>query len=105
VLIQVNISNEDNKSGVALEQLEALVEQVSQLPNLVLCGLMCIPAAGQTESIQRHAFNKMAAARDRLNRSYPNIKQLSMGMSGDLNSAIACRSTIVRIGTDIFGAR
>ncbi len=105
VLIQVNISNEDNKSGVALEQLDALVEQVSQLPNLVLCGLMCIPAVGQTEAIQRHAFNKMAAARDRLNRSYPNLKQLSMGMSGDLKSAIDCRSTIVRIGTDIFGAR
>lgn len=105
VLIQVNISNEANKNGVALEQLEALAEQVSQLPNLSLCGLMCIPAAGQTESTQRHAFNKMAAARDQLNLSYPHIKQLSMGMSGDLTTAIACGSTIVRIGTDIFGAR
>ena len=105
VLIQVNISNEDNKSGVALEQLDALVEQVSQLPNLLLCGLMCIPAVTQTDSIQRQAFNKMAAARDKLNGTYPHMKQLSMGMSGDLNSAIACGSTIVRIGTDIFGAR
>ena len=105
VLIQVNISNEDNKNGVALEQLEALAEQVSQLPNLLLCGLMCIPAAGQTESTQRHAFNKMAAARDQLHLTYPHIKQLSMGMSGDLTTAIACGSTIVRIGTDIFGAR
>jgi pyridoxal phosphate enzyme (YggS family) len=62
VLIQVNISNESNKSGVALAQLSELVEHVSQLPNLLLCGLMCIPATGQTESIQNHAFNKMAAA-------------------------------------------
>jgi pyridoxal phosphate enzyme (YggS family) len=105
VLIQVNISNESNKSGVELAQLSDLVEQVSQLPNLLLCGLMCIPAAGQTESIQHHAFNKMAAARDQLNHIYPHIKQLSMGMSGDLTSAIACGSTMVRVGTDIFGAR
>ena len=105
VLIQVNISNENNKSGVALEELDALIEQVSQLPNLLLCGLMCIPAAGQTKAIQQLAFNKMAAARDRLNLTYPHIKQLSMGMSGDLTTAIDCGSTIVRIGTDIFGAR
>jgi len=105
VLIQVNISKEDNKSGVALEQLEGLVEQVSQLPNLLLCGLMCIPAAGQPEADQRLAFNKMAAARDHLNPTHPHIKHLSMGMSGDLTAAIACGSTIVRIGTDIFGAR
>jgi pyridoxal phosphate enzyme (YggS family) len=105
VLIQVNISNESNKSGVALEQLSELVEHVTQLPNLLLCGLMCIPAADQTESIQHHAFNKMAAARDQLSHIYPHIKQLSMGMSGDLTNAIACGSTMVRVGTDIFGAR
>jgi pyridoxal phosphate enzyme (YggS family) len=105
VLIQVNISNESNKSGVALAQLSELVEHVLQLPNLLLCGLMCIPAAGQTESIQHHAFNKMAVARDQLSHIYPHINQVSMGMSGDLTSAIACGSTIVRVGTDIFGAR
>jgi len=105
VLIQVNISNEDNKSGVALDQLEELVEQVAKLPNLLLCGLMCIPAVGQPEQIQREAFTKMTAARDYLEHTYPLIQQLSMGMSGDLTNAIACGSTIVRIGTDIFGAR
>jgi pyridoxal phosphate enzyme (YggS family) len=105
VLIQVNISNETNKSGVALEHLEALVKQVDQLPKLLLCGLMCIPAAGQTEVNQHRAFNAMATARDQLSHTYPHIKQLSMGMSGDLSSAIACGSTMVRIGTDIFGSR
>jgi len=105
VLIQVNISNESNKSGITLEALDALVDQVSQLPNLLLCGLMCIPAADQSESVQHEAFNKMAAARDQLNHHYPSIQHLSMGMSGDLSSAIACGSTMVRIGTDIFGSR
>ena len=105
VLIQVNISNESNKSGVTLEALDALVDQVSQLPNLLLCGLMCIPAADQSESVQHEAFNKMTAARDQLNHHYPSIQHLSMGMSGDLSSAIACGSTMVRIGTDIFGSR
>ena len=105
VLIQVNISNEANKSGVALDQLQELVEQVSQLPNLLLCGLMCIPAVGQPEQVQRDAFHKMTIARDQLQHSYPHIKELSMGMSGDLTNAIACGSTMVRIGTDIFGAR
>ena len=81
------------------------MEQVAKLPNLLLCGLMCIPAVGQPEQIQREAFTKMTAARDYLEHTYPLIQQLSMGMSGDLTNAIACGSTIVRIGTDIFGAR
>lgn len=105
VLIQVNISHEENKSGVDLKQLDLLVDQIVQLPNLLLCGLMCIPAAGQSEAAQHEAFNQMEAARHRLSHTYPQIKHLSMGMSGDLGSAIACGSTIVRIGTDIFGAR
>jgi pyridoxal phosphate enzyme (YggS family) len=105
VLIQVNISQETNKNGVTLEQLNTLVEQILQLPNLSLCGLMCIPAAGQPESTQIQAFKSMGAARDQLKASYPQIEQLSMGMSSDLNVAIACGSTMVRVGTDIFGAR
>lgn len=105
VLIQVNISDEDNKGGVALDELSQLVEQVSQLPSLLLCGLMCIPAAGKSQLIQRHAFTKMQAARDQLNHTHPHLKHLSMGMSADLSCAIACGSTMVRIGTDIFGAR
>jgi pyridoxal phosphate enzyme (YggS family) len=90
---------------VTLEQLNILVEQILQLPNLSLCGLMCIPAAGQPEATQTQAFKSMAAARDQLKASYPQIEQLSMGMSSDLNVAIACGSTMVRVGTDIFGAR
>ncbi|MDC9719428.1 MAG: YggS family pyridoxal phosphate-dependent enzyme [Gammaproteobacteria bacterium] len=105
VLIQVNISNETNKSGVVLGQLNELAEQISKLPKLTLCGLMCIPAAQQSEVSQRRAFTQMAEARDQLQSTYPALKELSMGMSSDLASAIACGSTIVRIGTDIFGAR
>ena len=105
VLIQVNISAEENKAGIAVDQLDELVKQVVGLPNLMLCGLMCIPATGQSEAIQRDTFHKMKALRDTLQTTYPHIKELSMGMSGDLALAIACDSSIVRIGTDIFGAR
>ena len=105
VLIQVNISQEKNKNGVALTDLDELVGAVDVLPNIELCGLMCIPAATHDVAEQRHAFNQMAATRDRLNRRYPQLTELSMGMSGDLDSAIACGATMVRIGTDIFGAR
>ena len=105
VLIQVNISQEKNKNGVALADLDELVAAVDVLPNLALCGLMCIPAATQDVDQQSHAFNQMTTTRDRLNKSYPQLTELSMGMSGDLDSAIACGATMVRIGTDIFGAR
>ena len=105
VLIQVNISQENTKYGVALADLDQLVAAVDVLPNLALCGLMCIPAATQDVAEQRRAFNQMASTRDRLNNRYPQLTELSMGMSGDLDSAIACGATMVRIGTDIFGAR
>ena len=105
VLIQVNISQESNKHGVALADLDELVAAVDVLPNLALCGLMCIPAATEDVAEQRRAFNQMTATRDRLNNCYPQLTELSMGMSGDLDSAIACGATMVRIGTDIFGAR
>jgi hypothetical protein len=105
VLIQVNISQEVNKSGIMLSQLDELVAQVDLLPHLQLCGLMCIPAATEEQVQQEHAFTQMTQARDRLKPSYPQLTELSMGMSGDLASAIACGATMVRIGTDIFGAR
>ena len=105
VLIQVNISQEKNKHGVALPALDEIVAAVDVLPNLALCGLMCIPAATHDVAQQRQAFNLMTATRDRLNSRYPHLTELSMGMSGDLDSAIACGATMVRIGTDIFGAR
>ncbi|WP_114416816.1 YggS family pyridoxal phosphate-dependent enzyme [Marinospirillum perlucidum] len=107
VLIQVNISDEQSKSGIAPADLLALADQIMQLPRLELRGLMCIPAASDDVSEQRKTFAQMAALFKRLQEAYPQaqIDTLSMGMSGDLEAAIAEGSSLVRIGTAIFGAR
>jgi pyridoxal phosphate enzyme (YggS family) len=105
VCLQVNISNEANKSGVSLADLSTLAAQVDALPRLELAGLMCIPAANQPAAKQQQAFADMAMAQEQLQQTYPKLTQLSMGMSADLELAIAHGATMVRIGTDIFGAR
>ncbi|GLS83637.1 YggS family pyridoxal phosphate-dependent enzyme [Paraferrimonas haliotis] len=105
VLIQVNISQEATKSGVALESVDALAEEIAQLPNLRLRGLMAIPAAAQTLEQQTQEYQAMQSALSRLQSQYPSIDTLSIGMSGDMTQAIANGSTMVRIGTAIFGAR
>jgi len=107
VLIQVNISDEQSKSGVAASEALALAEQVLALPRLQLRGLMCIPAATEDFQQQRTAFAQLAALQKRLQQALPDadLDTLSMGMSGDLEAAIAEGSTLIRIGTAIFGAR
>ena len=103
--LQINISAEDSKSGVDLAQLPALAEAVSQLPRLTLRGLMAIPAAETDPERQRQAFAAVRDALTLLQGDYPDMDTLSMGMSADLESAIAEGSTMVRVGTDIFGPR
>jgi pyridoxal phosphate enzyme (YggS family) len=105
VCLQVNISSEANKSGVSLADLPSLAAKVNALPRLELAGLMCIPAANQTQAKQQQAFADMAKAQQQLQQTYPQLTALSMGMSADLELAIAHGATMVRIGTDIFGAR
>lgn len=105
VCLQVNISSEANKSGVSLADLPSLAAKVNALPRLELAGLMCIPAANQTQVEQEQAFADMAKAQQQLQQTYPQLTELSMGMSADLELAIAHGATMVRIGTDIFGAR
>jgi pyridoxal phosphate enzyme (YggS family) len=104
VLIQVNISQQDSKSGVNLNEVVTLAKSISQMPNLCLRGLMCIPAEQETGSLKKE-FQQMQHAFKQLKGEYPNIDTLSMGMSGDLTAAIECGSTLVRIGTAIFGQR
>ncbi|WP_226704614.1 YggS family pyridoxal phosphate-dependent enzyme [Microbulbifer elongatus] len=107
VCLQVNIDNEDSKSGVSPEKLPALAAAVAALPNLRLRGLMAIPAPrGETED-QRTPFIQLSRLLDELKSQLPDqpLDTLSMGMSGDMEAAIFSGSTIVRIGTDIFGAR
>ncbi|WP_085163950.1 YggS family pyridoxal phosphate-dependent enzyme [Gilliamella bombi] len=105
VLIQVNISKEASKSGVYPEQVADLAKQIITLPNLNLRGLMAIPEIENDFDKQLNVFNKMHEFLRSLQTDYPFMDTLSMGMSGDMQAAIVAGSTMVRIGTAIFGAR
>ena len=102
ICLQVNVSAEDSKSGCAPTELVALAQAVSQLPNLRLRGLMAIPEPTDDVAAQRAAFARLRELRDGL--PLP-LDTLSMGMSHDLDAAIAEGATWVRIGTALFGAR
>lgn len=105
ICLQVNVSGEDSKSGVAPQDVEALALQVAGLPRLRLRGLMAIPAPSDDPVAQRQPFRRMRELLDRLNALGLGLDTLSMGMSHDFPEAIAEGSTIVRIGTAIFGGR
>lgn len=105
VCIQVNLSNEDSKSGVTLDEAEALCAAIAQLPRLTLRGLMAIPAPCKDHAQQRAAFQPLGRLFARLQQQYPSMDTLSIGMSDDFDAAIAEGSTMIRIGTAIFGAR
>ena len=105
ICIQVNISAEENKSGVNPEQLLELITQIQPLERIKVRGLMSIPAKTEDIALQHQAFNKMRQLFKDLQSIFPHLDTLSMGMSADLEVAIAEGSTLVRIGTDIFGAR
>ncbi len=103
ICLQVNISAEASKSGISLEQLPILSEQVAKLPNIKLRGVMAIPEPEPDFQRQRQPYRELYQAVKKLNQ--PELDTFSFGMSGDLTAAIAEGSTIVRIGTDLFGAR
>ncbi|HFQ5044125.1 TPA: YggS family pyridoxal phosphate-dependent enzyme [Vibrio vulnificus] len=105
VLIQVNTSGEASKSGVSSEEIFALAELISTLPNLTLRGLMSIPENVNDHASQLAAFQPLTELQQRLVQRYPSVDTLSMGMSGDMDAAIESGSTMVRIGTAIFGHR
>lgn len=105
VLIQINISNEINKSGIPPCNLFELAESIRLLPHLKLRGLMAIPAIMHNHKKQLKTFKKMVNLYTRLKKQHPDIDTLSMGMSDDMNIAILAGSTMVRIGTAIFGKR
>ena len=103
VLIQVNIDDESRKSGCHPSDVMALVERIMAYPKLNLRGLMVIPAKDSTD-----AFVRTKALFDDIRSGYPQLEQwdtLSMGMSGDMEMAINHGSTMVRVGTAIFGER
>ncbi|MCA2015264.1 YggS family pyridoxal phosphate-dependent enzyme [Vibrio tritonius] len=105
VLIQVNTSGESSKSGINEAELFELAQLISTLPNLTLRGLMSIPENVTDYPSQLRAFKTLAALKDKLATTYPQVDTLSMGMTGDMEAAIEAGSTIVRIGTAIFGER
>ncbi|AIR06020.1 MULTISPECIES: YggS family pyridoxal phosphate-dependent enzyme [Cedecea] len=105
VLIQINISDENSKSGIALTELEQLAAEVVALPGLTLRGLMAIPAPEPDYERQLAVCRKMAEACHALKDRYATVDTLSLGMTDDMEAAIAAGSTMVRIGTAIFGAR
>lgn len=105
VLIQINISDENSKSGIALEELDQLADQVAALPGLTLRGLMAIPAPESDYDRQFAVARQMAVAFEALKTRFPTVDTLSLGMTDDMAAAIAAGSTMVRIGTAIFGAR
>jgi pyridoxal phosphate enzyme (YggS family) len=110
LLLQVNISNSPQKSGISLEQVNELAESINLLEHVTLRGLMAIPdnydadENGNRPQLN-HEFNQMLACYSDLQQQYPSVDTLSLGMSGDLDVAIECGSTMVRLGTAIFGKR
>lgn len=106
ICIQVNVDNEPAKGGVSLESLENLALQLAELPRLRLRGLMTVPRPALDFQAQRAAFAALRRARDSLNDQHGlELDTLSMGMSADLEAAVAEGATLVRIGTAVFGPR
>lgn len=105
ICIQINISGEETKSGIQTSDVDALVAEIEQLPKLQLRGLMCI--AENTDDLEavRANFISMQQLFNELKKRYPSVDTLSMGMTDDMKIAIASGSTMVRIGTAIFGSR
>ena len=105
ICLQINISHEASKSGLDLSQLEQLVVDVLPLSRLRLRGIMAIPEKTTHFEEQRQYFAELYQAYHQLQLKYPQLDTLSMGMSGDMQAAIAEGSTLLRIGTAIFGTR
>jgi pyridoxal phosphate enzyme (YggS family) len=105
VLIQVNIDTEAQKSGVTPAEVAGFADEIAARPALRLRGLMTIPRPGKPESLQRQSFAALRLLFEQLQHEHGGIDTLSMGMSDDLDSAIMEGSTMVRVGTALFGPR
>ena len=108
ILLEVNVGEEESKGGFPCEEVLPLIEQIADFPHISLRGLMAIPPISQNSGDNRKFFEKMyRLSVDITGKKYDNVYVdcLSMGMSGDFEDAIACGSTMIRIGTAIFGER
>ena len=105
VLVEVKLSPEESKHGVAPEDLPALLQAIAALPHLRAAGLMTVPPFDNDPEAARPYFRHLRELRDLHVQTYPSLKELSMGMSGDFAVAVEEGSTTVRVGTAIFGKR
>ncbi len=105
ICLQVNLEAELTKSGISPEHAVDLAQQVSTLPNIRLRGLMAIPSPNNSFSVQRRLFMQLRKLLEQINQSGLKLDTLSMGMTDDMEAAIAEGATHIRIGTALFGAR
>jgi pyridoxal phosphate enzyme (YggS family) len=105
ICIQVNVGDRENKAGVEPQQVTELARQIGELPRLCLRGLMCIPPESDDTETQRKYFRILGQLAGELREQGITIDTLSMGMSGDLEAAVAEGATLVRVGTAVFGPR
>ncbi len=105
VLIEVKLSHEESKHGLAPEELPALLEAIAALPHLRAAGLMTVPPITENPEEARPYFRRLRALQEQHLTLYPTLTELSMGMSGDFAVAVEEGSTTVRVGTAIFGRR
>ena len=108
ILLEINVANEESKSGFSFEDMDFVLSQISRYPSIRVLGLMAIPPICQNSTENHKFFQKMYnLSVDIMRKKYDNVcvNILSMGMSDDFADAIACGSTMIRVGTAIFGAR
>jgi len=105
VLIEVDTSGEESKGGIAPAQLQGFLNELSALSWVEVCGLMTMPPYFDNVEIARPYFSRLREIRDDLLPEFPQLKELSMGMSGDFEVAIEEGATIIRVGSAIFGER
>ena len=105
VCIQLHVGGEDTKSGIGADEVATVAAAIAQMPRLRLRGLMTIPPASDDPTEQRRWFAEARAVYERLRIQQPTVDTLSMGMSGDLEAAIAEGSTMIRVGSALFGQR
>ncbi len=108
ILLEINIAKEESKSGFAIDEILPLLEKIGKYPNIRVKGLMVIPPISQKDGENRKFFQKICNLSVDINeKKYDNVTVdiMSMGMSGDYADAIACGSTMIRVGTAIFGPR
>jgi len=105
ICIQININNEETKSGVRLGDAKEFINEISKLDNLTIRGLMAIPSNTNNEKLLEKEFQLLSNIYEEFKEIYPTIDTLSMGMSNDYLNAINHGANMVRIGSNIFGAR